>query len=57
MRLIISKLIRIIKKDNIPNTCYAYYWLPESIYQTCECSVFCKFPPKGNTPIPITAST
>ena len=53
MRLFISKLIRIIKKKYIPNTCHAYQWLPQSIYQTCDCSVFCKFTPKGNTQIPI----
>ena len=55
MRLFISKFIRIIKKGHIPNTCYAYQWIPQSLSHTCDCSVFCKFPPKGNTHIPVIA--
>ena len=55
MLLFISKIVRIIKKEFIPTTCYAYQWLPHSLPHSCDCSVFCKFPPKGNTPIPIVA--
>ena len=50
MLLFISKFIRIIKKDFIPNTCYAYQWLPHSLPHLCDCSDVCKFPPKGNYP-------
>ena len=55
MRLYISKIIRTFYNDRIPSTCYAYQWLPQSVIQVCDCATFCKFPPKGNTGIPIVA--
>ena len=53
MRLYISKIRRLLSKKQIPSTCYAYQWLPESLHQICDCEKFCKFPPKGNAIIPI----
>ena len=54
MLLFISKIVRIIKKEIFPTTCYAYQWLPYSLPHSCDCSDVCKFPPKGNNHIPIT---
>lgn len=53
MRLYISKICRLFSKEQLPSTCYAYQWLPESLQQICDCEKFCKFPPKGNATIPI----
>ena len=50
MLLFISKIVRIIKKEFIPTTCYAYQWLPYSLPHSCDCSDVCKFPPKGDYP-------
>ena len=56
MKLIISKLIRIYKNKNIPN-CFAFQYLPKSLDDTCNCSTFCKYPPKGNVKSPINLNT
>ena len=51
MLLFISKFVRIIKKDIIPTTCYAYQLLPYSLPYYCDCDVICKFSSKGKTHI------
>ena len=51
MRLLISKLIRIVNKDITPINCYYTQYLPDSLNDNCDCKVFCKFPPKGNASI------
>ena len=49
MKLITSKIIRKLKNEKIPRNCYAFQYLPNSKDETCNCKIFCKFPPKGNT--------
>ena len=49
MNLILSKIIRRYMYNNIPYTCYANQYLPKSLNEICDCDLFCKFPPKGNT--------
>lgn len=53
MRLILSKIIRTLKNERIPSTCYASQWMPKSSLEICDCQTFCKFPPKGNCGIPL----
>ena len=50
MKLIITRFLRRIN-NNLPNTCYANFYLPHSLEEECDCDIFCKFPPKGNTGI------
>ena len=51
MRLIITKVVRKIKKDPCPINCYAGLYMPISLKDTCDCKLFCKYPPKGNAKI------
>ena len=51
MRLIITKVVRKIKKDPCPINCYAGLYMPISLKDTCDCKLFCKYPRKGNTGI------
>ena len=53
MKLITTKIIRNLRNDKIPKNCYAFQYLPNSKDEICDCKIFCKFPPKGNTRIPI----
>ena len=48
MKLIISKILRMCKKDQMPYSCYASQHLPFSLHDKCDCKNFCKFPPRGN---------
>ena len=48
MRLIVSRIIRLLKNDIVPSNCYYYQYLPFSLDEKCDCEIFCKFPPKGN---------
>ena len=51
MRLLISKIIRMYKKEQMPYSCYASQHLPYSLQDKCDCKKICKFPPRGNTPL------
>lgn len=51
MILYVSKLIRQINNISTPRTCYALQHIPESLNEVCDCKLFCKFGPKGNSPI------
>lgn len=51
MRLIISKILRMCKKEQMPYSCYASQHLPFSLHDKCDCKKFCKFPPRGNAPL------
>ena len=53
MKLIITKIVRNLRNEKIPKNCYAFQYFPNSKDEICDCKVFCKFPPKGNTGIPI----
>lgn len=53
MKLITTKILRILKNEKIPINCYAFQYLHNSKDESCNCKIFCKFPPKGNTGIPI----
>lgn len=55
MKLFFSQIIRTLKNEHIPSSCYAYQWFPKSMQETCDCQTFCKFPPKGNSRIPLVA--
>lgn len=44
MKLIFSKLYRIATHDkNLPKTCYAFFLMPQSNSEECECKNICKF--------------
>lgn len=51
MRLFISKFVRKFNNEIIPIRCYYLNYIPYSLNNECDCKVFCKFPPKGNSPI------
>ena len=51
MKLILSKIIRKYKKEQLPYTCYAFQHFPQSLEEKCDCIKFCKFPPRGNLPL------
>ena len=51
MRLFISKFVRKMNHEIMPVRCYYIEHMPESLNNECDCKVFCKFPPKGNSPI------
>ena len=51
MKLLWSRFYRIHSKIKPPELCFAIQHLPESLNEECDCKVFCKFPPKGNSPI------
>ena len=55
MRLLLSKILRIYTKNIPPYNCYAGLYMPQAIHETCDCKIFCKFPPKGNTELKINA--
>lgn len=42
--LYLSKLSRILLKNKPPNNCYEYLWRPYSLFEKCDCTVWCKFP-------------
>lgn len=48
MKLILSKIIRKYRKEQIPDICYAVLYLPKSLNKECDCVKFCKFTPRGN---------
>ncbi len=55
MRVFLSRMERIQAKDLIlPIRCYAQNYLTAytDFESECDCTVFCKFPPPGNTPMP-----
>lgn len=57
MRVFVSRMTRIRAKDaTVPMRCFAQNYFQSFLELSCECdcSVFCKFPPPGNTPMPIT---
>ena len=51
MILYVSKLLRKINNISTPKTCYAFQHIPDSLNEVCDCKLFCKFDPKGNSPI------
>ena len=51
MKLILSKIIRRYRKEQLPYTCYAAQHFPYSLNEECDCIKFCKFPPRGNVPL------
>lgn len=51
MILYVSKLIRQLNNISTPKTCYALQHIHESLNEVCDCKLFCKFGPKGNSPI------
>ena len=51
MKLILSIIIRKYRKEQLPYTCYAIQHLPQSLNVECDCVKFCKFPPRGNSPL------
>ena len=55
MRVFLSRMERIQAKDLfLPIRCYAQNYLTAytDLECECDCTVFCKFPPPGNTPMP-----
>jgi hypothetical protein len=52
MKNILKLLLhRSIRSDNLkPKTCFAKNYYIENDTR-CDCKIWCKFPPKGNTPI------
>ena len=53
MKLLVSKIIRKLKFNDLPCSCYANHYLPDSYHEVCDCYIFCKFPPKGNSFVPV----
>ncbi len=52
-RLYLSKLIRKINNNNIPEKCFANQYIPQSLNDVCDCSIFCKYNPKDGNIISI----